>query len=92
MLRVEAGELCRRFAHHDARHQWHTGHVTANPKLVLGDVFVAQTDALLTIDHHDRGKLFHLVALGIVFPNFVDVGVDLIQINCFQINDQILAA
>lgn len=43
--------------------------MTANPKLVIGDVFVAHDEVIRGIDMHDRRELFHLETLRIDGPH-----------------------
>ena len=61
----------------------------SDPKLVVRDVFVADARHPLRILVHNRGQLFHLEPLRIVFANLMNVRNDTIEIDRIRVDDEI---
>lgn len=83
-----AADLSNRLKHDNARHEGHSGHVTTDPKLILGEVFVPDASNFNGIFVDDRRQLFHLETLRIVFANLIDVGQDVVEVDGIRIDDE----
>lgn len=84
-----AADLGDGFEHDHAGHQRHSGHVASDPKFVVGDVFVADTDHVLWVFVDDRRQLLHLEALGIVFSDLMNIGRNPIEIDRVGVHDEL---
>ena len=91
-LRVIAAHLRGRLAHQHARHQGDARKVAAYPKLVVGNVLIADADLVDLVLIDDRRQLLHLEALLVEPPYLVDVGDRVGQINGRQVENEIFSS
>lgn len=84
-----AADLSDSFEHDHAGHQRHSGHMAADPELVIRDVFVAHAGHVFGVFVDDRRQLLHFEALGIEFPDLVDIGHNPIEIDRVGVHDEL---
>ena len=72
LSRIKTAQLSSTLTHHNARHQREVGHVTADPELVLRDVFESDQPLALHVNVDDARQLLHLKTLRIDLANLLE--------------------